>query len=59
MAMIWEDKVPHTVSQLANANEARHVLVEHLEAAAVLFRLAWVAEAARAVQDSLEGLKVD
>lgn len=49
----------HTISQLADANETRHVLVEDLEAATVLFWLAGVAEAAWAVEDLGEGLEVD
>ena len=49
----------HTVPQLADANEARHVLVKHLEASAVLFGLAGVAEAARPIENLLEGLEVN
>lgn len=52
-------EVREDVLELADADEARHVLVEDLEAAAVLLRLAGVAEAARAVQHPLEGLEVD
>ena len=54
LAQVCED-----VSELANANEACEVLVEDLETAAVLFRLAWVAEAARAVEDAGEGVEVN
>lgn len=52
-------QIRQDVLELADADEARHVLVEDLETAAVLLGLAWVAEAAGAVQHALEGLKVD
>lgn len=52
-------EVREDVLELANSDEARHVLVEDLEAAAVLVRLARVAEATGAVQDALESLEVD
>jgi hypothetical protein len=48
-----------TVSQLPHANEPGHILIKHLESAAVLFRLAGIAEATRTVEDFLEGLEVD
>jgi hypothetical protein len=48
-----------TISQLSDANEAGHVLVENLESTAVFLRLARVAEAARSVQDAAEGVEVD
>jgi hypothetical protein len=48
-----------TVSQLSDADEAGHVLVEDLETAAVFLWLAWVAEATRSIQDAAEGVKVD
>jgi hypothetical protein len=44
---------------LANTNESGHVLVEDLEAATVFFWLAWVAEAAWAVEDLGEGLEIN
>lgn len=52
-------QVGQDVLELTDADKAGHVLVEDLEAAAVLIRLAWVAEAARAVKDALECLEVD
>lgn len=52
-------QVGQDVLQLADANEARHVLVEDLEAAAVLVGLAGVAEAAGTVEHALERLEVD
>lgn len=54
LAQIGQD-----VAQLADADEARHVLVEDLEAAAVFFRLARVAEAAGPVEDLGEGFEID
>ncbi len=54
LAQVRED-----VAQLADADEARHVLVEDLEAAAVLLRLARVAEAAGPVEDLGEGFEID
>jgi hypothetical protein len=48
-----------TISQLPHTNEPSHILVKHLESAAVLFRLTGVAEATRTVEDFLEGLEVD
>ena len=44
---------------MADANETRQVLVKHLETAAVLLRLAGVAEAVWTVQDAGEGVVVD
>lgn len=52
-------QVRQDVLELADADEPRHVLVEDLETSAVLLGLAWVAEAAWAVQHALEGLEVD
>ena len=52
-------EICENVLELTDANEACHVLVEDLETTAVLFRLTGIAEAARAVQDALEGLEVD
>lgn len=52
-------EVGQDVLELADADEARHVLVEDLEATAVLLGLAGIAEATGAVQDALEALKVD
>jgi hypothetical protein len=52
-------QISQNISQLANTNEARHVLVKHLEAAAVFFWLARVAEAAGAVEDFGERLEID
>lgn len=52
-------EVRQDVLELADANKARHVFVEDLEATAVFFGLARVTEAARAVQHPLEGLEVD
>lgn len=40
-----------TVSELTDTNEASHVLVKDLETAAVLLRLAGVAETTSAVED--------
>jgi len=54
LAQICQD-----VPQLSDTNKSRHVLVEHLEAAAVFFWLAWVLEAAGAVQNFGKGIKVD
>ena len=48
-----------TVAQLANTNEARHVFVEHLEAAHKLLKLAGLAEAVGAVQDLEKGFEVN
>lgn len=52
-------QVGQDVLDLADADETRHVLVEHLEATAVFLGLAGIAEAAGAVQDALEGLEID
>lgn len=52
-------EVGEDVLELADADVACHVLVEHLEPAAVFFGLAGVAEAAWAVENALEGLEVD
>lgn len=52
-------EVGQDVLELADADEARHILVEDLEAAAVLLGLAGIAEATGAVQDALEALEVD
>jgi hypothetical protein len=52
-------QVGQDVSQLPDADEARHILVKHLEAAAVLLRLAWVAESAGAVQYAGKGVEID
>lgn len=52
-------KIRQDVSELTDTDETSHLLVKDLEAAAVLFWLAWVAETARSVQDLLEGVKVD
>ena len=41
----------HTVSELTDTDEASHVLVKDLETAAVLLRLAGVAETTSAVED--------
>lgn len=54
LAQVRED-----VLELADSDKARHVLVEHLETAAVLVGLARVTETARPVQNALEGLEVD
>lgn len=52
-------QVGQDVLELTDANKACHVLVEDLEAAAVLVGLAGVAEAAGAVEHALERLEVD
>ncbi len=52
-------QVRQNVLELADADKACHVLVKDLEAAAILLGLAGVAEAARAVENALEGLKVN
>jgi hypothetical protein len=54
LAEVCED-----VLELTDTDETCHILVENLEAAAVLFWLAGIAEATGAVQDALEGLEVD
>lgn len=52
-------QVGQNVAQLSNADKSRHVLIEDLEAAAVLLWLARVAESAGAVEDLGEGLEID
>lgn len=52
-------QVGQDVLELTDADKASHVLVEDLEAAAVLVGLAWVAEAAGAIEDALECLEVE
>ena len=52
-------EVCEDVTELANADEPCELLVEHLETAAVLFRLAGVAESTRAVEHALEAVEVD
>jgi hypothetical protein len=47
------------VAELAHADKSCELFVEYLEAAAVLFGLAGVAESTRAVEDALEVVKVD
>lgn len=47
------------VFQLANANEAGPILVEDLEASAILVDIAGIAEAAGAVKDLGESVEVD
>lgn len=54
LAQVGED-----VLDLALADEARAVLVEHLEAADVLLDVERLAEATGAVEDLAEGLEVD
>jgi hypothetical protein len=52
-------QISQDVSQLTNANETRHVLVKDLEATAVFFWLARVAEAAWAVENLGECFEID
>ncbi len=52
-------QVRKNVPKLSHADEAREVLVEDLETAAVFFGLAGVAEATGTVKDLLEGVEVD
>lgn len=52
-------QIRQDILELPDADKARHILVKHLESTAVLLRLAWVAEASRAVQHALKSLKVD
>jgi len=54
LAQICQD-----IPELPNTNEARQILVEHLESATVLLRLAGIAEAVRTVEDAGEGVVVD
>lgn len=48
-----------TVTQLADSNETRQVLVKDLETTAVFLRLARVAETTGSVEDFGEGFEVD
>ena len=52
-------QIRQNIPELPDPNETREVLVEHLEAAAVLLGLAGVAEAAGPVEDAGEGVEVD
>lgn len=52
-------QIRQDISQLTHANEAGHIFVEYLEAAAVFFRLARVSESAGSVEDFAERLEVD
>lgn len=52
-------QVRQDISELSHADETRQILVEHLETATVLFRLAGIAEAAGSVEDTLEGIEID
>jgi len=52
-------QVCQDVFELANTDEARHILIEDLESTAVLLGVAGVAEAAWSVENALEGLEVD
>jgi len=52
-------QVRQDVFELADSDEASHILVEHLEAAAVFIGLAGIAEATWPVENALEGLEVD
>lgn len=52
-------QVCQDVFELANTDEACHILIEDLESTAVLLGVAGVAEAAWSVQNALEGLEVD
>jgi hypothetical protein len=52
-------EVGEDVLQLPDTDEARHVLVKHLEATAVFLWLAGVAETAGPVQYPLEHLEVN
>lgn len=52
-------EIRQDVLELADADKACHILVEHLEAAAVLLGLAGVTEATWPVENALEGLEVD
>ncbi len=52
-------EIRQDILDLADADKSSHVLVEDLESAAIFLRLARVAEAAGAVQDALERLKVN
>ena len=54
LAQICQD-----VSQLTYTDEAGHVFVEYLEAAAVFFRLARISETAGSVKDFAERIEVD
>lgn len=54
LAQIGQD-----ISQLAHANEARHILVEDLETTAVVRRVIKIAEATWAVEDTAEGIEVN
>ncbi len=47
-------QVCKNISELTHTNEARHVFIEHLEAAAIFFWLARISEAARSVEDFAE-----
>lgn len=49
----------HTISQLPNPNKPRHILIKHLKPTTILLRLARVTEAARAVEDLLEGFEIN
>jgi hypothetical protein len=44
---------------LPDTNEPSHILIEHLEAAAVFFRLARLPEAAGTVENLREGFEID
>lgn len=52
-------QIRQDVPQLAHANEARHILVEDLEPAAVVRRVVEVAEPARAVEDAAKGVEIN
>jgi hypothetical protein len=52
-------QVGENILELADTNEARHVLVKDLEATAILLWLTGITEAAGTVEDALEGLEVD
>ena len=48
-----------TITQLPNTNKPSHILIKHLKATTILLRLAWVAEAAGAIEDFGEGVEID
>ena len=52
-------QVRQNVAELSDSNKPGEFFIEYLETAAVLFGLAGVAEAAGAVEDALEVVKVD
>lgn len=55
----WWTGRARTVSKLADTDETRHIFIEDLKSAAVLFRFTRITKPARSIEDFREGVEVD